>query len=197
MHKWKQYKRWGLIPLWVQSEAQRRNIPQSTDEAVHRAFRVKRHNVSNVQEAGPVLRHRVSLSVLWRCVPVSHLSSDRSSVRAQRSSRSTEQQQSAHTPSFPGHTCASARGRRGSKSAKEKEKTIITTGGDCFSRRSRVWECVFRLVELLPVCDTDRRVLVFTSTWGGGDCCCQGAGPGPHWQGSVFITAAGSKLGTS
>ena len=47
----------------AQREAERRNIPQSTDEAVHRAFRVQRHNVSDVKETRPVLWH-VSL-VVW------------------------------------------------------------------------------------------------------------------------------------
>ena len=33
------------------------DLPQSADEAVHRALGVQRHDVSDVEEAGPVFRH--------------------------------------------------------------------------------------------------------------------------------------------
>lgn len=50
---------WDLIhmesPVGRKWEAD--NIPQSADEAIHRAFRVKRHDVSNVEKTGSVLWH--------------------------------------------------------------------------------------------------------------------------------------------
>lgn len=59
----------------------------------------------------------------------------------------------------------------------------VKTGGDYFLRE----RCVFTLIQLLPVCQTNQTEVFFASTSVGGDCCCQGCELIPFNDMFVFI----------
>lgn len=75
-----------------------------------------------------------------------------------------------------------------------KRRKCITrkTGDAAFLFRLLGENAMFeRVSQLLPVCQSDRRGLFFTSTWGGGDCCCQGCERIPFSDMFLFLSGAG------